>query len=161
MGAKRPLLDRLMEKIAKNEMTGCWEWTAYKEVHGYGVVGFKRKAKLAHRVSYELHRGEIPAGMFVCHRCDNPSCVNPDHLFIGSQVENMADMAAKGRAPKGEAHSCAKLTERDVLAIKEAAGTNETIAAKYGVGPSQVSRIKLGQTWKHLLDMEMLAGGKR
>jgi len=140
---------RVMGKVSVGQ-SGCWEWTAYKDANGYGAISFSGKRKLAHRVMYELRYGLIPAGACVCHSCDNPACVNPDHLFLGSHAENMADMASKGRAPKGETHVAAKLTEADVLAIRADTGTQQEIAAKYGIGKSQVSRIRLGQTWKHV-----------
>jgi hypothetical protein len=140
---------RVMGKVSVGQ-SGCWEWTAHKDANGYGGIGFSGKKKLAHRVMYELRNGPIPDGACVCHSCDNPACVNPDHLFLGSHAENMADMASKGRAPKGETHVAAKLTEADVLAIRAETGTQQEIAAKYGISTSQVSRIRLGQTWKHV-----------
>lgn len=151
LGASVSLSDRIRSKVSENTVSGCWDWTAYKESNGYGVIGVGSKARLAHRVSYEAHKGPIPPGMCVCHRCDNPACVNPDHLFLGSHADNMADMAAKHRSQRGEAHVRAKLTAQEVLSIRAESGTQENIAAKYGICSSQVSRIKLGKTWKHLL----------
>lgn len=90
--------------------SGCWEWTKGKTGLGRPTIYYgKREGKdlqqYAHRVSYELHVGDVPDGLFVCHHCDNPSCVNPDHLFLGTAMDNRRDMVSKGRDPRGEAHS--------------------------------------------------------
>jgi hypothetical protein len=113
--------------------------------------------KFAHRVSYEIHCGKIPEGMFVLHRCDNPPCVNPDHLFLGSIADNRADMVAKGRQPrrevlshKGTDHAYAKLSNAQVMEIRSAKGTLRGLAGQYGVSHGQIRRIRAGEQWKHL-----------
>lgn len=95
----RPLVSRFWEKVSKRGPiimdSSCWEWTAYRLPHGYGL--FDRR--LAHRISWELSRGPIPEGLCVCHKCDHPPCVNPDHLFVGTMADNMRDRSTKGRFP--------------------------------------------------------------
>lgn len=100
---KLPLLDRFMQFVSPEPNSGCWLWLGYTNHRGYGRFGVgsitdgSSRMDMAHRISYQLHRGEIPAGFFVCHRCDTPSCVNPDHLFLGSRQDNATDMATKNR----------------------------------------------------------------
>lgn len=123
----RPLEERFHEKYEIVEPGGCWVWMAGTSSTGYGLVHTGSRMERAHRMSWELHNGPIPEGKgyhgtCVLHRCDVPSCVNPNHLFLGSQAENMADMNAKGRVSRGEAHGHAKLTETDVLDIRKLAG---------------------------------------
>lgn len=108
----RPVLDRLLEKIDRKNFNDCWYWSGKRNANGYGVMGIgsrtdkTRKMALAHRVSFELFKGEIPDGHFVCHTCDKPSCVNPDHLFSGTQFDNMQDCAQKGRTKKTTSTHC-------------------------------------------------------
>lgn len=144
------LIDRLLAKIFIDD-SGCWVWTAVKEREGYGKIKSDGKMRQAHRVSYELHRGEIPGGMFVCHHCDNRSCVNPEHLFLGSHVDNMEDMKSKARQQIGTKNCQAKLTEADILAIRAARGAPQPeLARAYGVSQSHISDIQTGRKWAHL-----------
>lgn len=99
----KDLVGRFEKKIDKTK--GCWNWIGAKHRQGYGNFGVKGKIKLSHRVSWEIYVGKIPKDMCVCHKCDNPSCVNPDHLFLGSQYENVQDCKKKGRLLKNSKKS--------------------------------------------------------
>lgn len=110
---KEPFLDRFWRQVQKSD--GCWIWAGALSSTGYGVIGVQHPVKrnlYAHRVSYELHIGPVPDGYFVCHRCDNPRCVRPDHLFVGTHRDNMADMVAKGRSNAGDKHPSRRYPER-------------------------------------------------
>lgn len=133
------------QKYLPEPNTGCWLWTAGWDRYGYGMLAGNVKA---HRRSYELHVGEIPAGLCVCHKCDTPACVNPDHLFLGSNRDNVADMRAKGRAIQGEAVHKAKLTEANVREILASLLPCHELASLYGVSDTAISYIKLGKTWR-------------
>lgn len=152
--------DRLLSKIAVDGSTGCWNWTAGKFRTGYGQFRYGGKTCRAHRVSYEIHCGPIPDGdgyhgACVLHRCDNRACINPEHLFLGTQAENMADKVAKSRQPrvshKGSSNGQAKLTNADVLAIRAADGASQRrLAAQFGVAQGRISAIRSGKSWKDL-----------
>jgi len=142
---------RFWSKVDMRGHDDCWPWTAGRGSHGYGQinVGY-HKPITAHRFSYELHRGPIPVGMCVCHSCDNPLCVNPAHLFLGTHADNMADMMAKGRSAHGELNGHAKLTRADVLSVRErlAAGeSQQSIGDSFGVCRQTVSHIAVGKRW--------------
>lgn len=157
--ACRPLVDRFWEKVDKGE--GCWEWTAncLKKKDGtkrYGLLGAGRRGEgmlYAHRVSWELHNGAIPQGLMVLHRCDNPLCVRPDHLFLGDQTDNMQDMIRKGRGgrtgPKAGTGAKSTLTKRQIVSMRregEAGVGMGTLSDKYGVCVSTVRNILLRLT---------------
>ena len=133
--------------------TGCWIWQKGKDKDGYGQFTFKNKHFRAHRVAYRLFVGKIPKGMFVLHKCDTPSCVNPAHLFLGTNDDNMADMVEKERQQKGIEKENSKLTDDQVREIKKRLLGTETIsdiARDYPIDRKVVSRIKAGKTWKHI-----------
>ena len=142
---------RLWAKVKFGE--GCWEWQAALTNDGYGSIGVATsRAELAHRVVWRLIRGAIPEGMCVCHHCDNPACVRPSHLFLGTQADNMRDAAEKGRMAdnSGENNPNAKLSEKDVLAIRKAYANGYlqvNLARRYGVTPTNIGSIVRGQTW--------------
>jgi DNA-binding XRE family transcriptional regulator len=149
-----PISERIESHIISKE--NCWITDFSCSPSGYPLMGINRKNKLVSRVMYELHFGEIPPGMLVCHRCDNPKCVNPDHLFLGTYQDNIDDMMSKGRkaSQQGSRNSQAKLNEEKVLEIKrdlaETNLTQEKIAKKYGVSDTIICQIKNGKIWNHV-----------
>ncbi len=133
---------------------GCWIWLGGIRRKGYGMVNINGKSEQAHRASYQISVGEIPQGLCVCHTCDNPPCVNPKHLFIGTHAENRRDAATKGRLPRGEKHSQAKLSEANVMDIVKllAIGkSHSTIAGIFGVSASMIGSINRRENWTHIL----------
>jgi hypothetical protein len=143
--------ERLWSKVAR-PFNGCWEWPGCKTEFGHGLMGRAYKVERTHRLSWEDVNGPIPEGLVICHKCDNPACIRPDHLFIGTHAINSADMRAKNRgvnppALPGAQNPAAKLTGRQVSAIKRSNGPQRIIASKYGISKSQVGRIKQGLSW--------------
>lgn len=130
--------------------SGCWLWTGALSIKGYGIGSVNGNAQRAHRLAHVAFIGDIPLGLVVCHRCDVRSCVNPAHLFLGTQRQNLADMVAKGRSPRGAAAGGAKLTEASVLAIRQDTRAYSEVAEQYGIHPKSVGNIKRGFTWGHL-----------
>lgn len=143
------LVERFEEKYEPSP-NGCWEWTAsLNQRSGYGQFRLRGSMVHAHRVSWELYRSPINIGLHVLHRCDNRRCVNPEHLFLGTNDDNMADMVAKGRQAKGVRHGSAKLTPSQVAEIRGLAGTmfQHDIAAQFGISKQQVGHIVRGEQW--------------
>lgn len=163
-GLTKEYIERLRNlfeaKYKVDEETGCWNWTASKDGDGYGRFGVRRTIKGAHRVSYTLHTGNITEGLHVLHKCDNPSCVNPDHLFLGTHSENMADKTTKGRSPRGSKHGRSKLTEKKVQMIRyihDRLGTTQgNLAEIFNVNTDYIGRIVRREYWKHVEDKDLL-----
>lgn len=148
-----PLEERFWAKVDVRGLGECWEWRAGRFHDGYGYIrGDRHGPSLrAHRVSWELHYGRVPNGLFVCHHCDNPPCVNPRHLFLGTPLENTRDAAVKGLLPTGEKNAAARLTERQAVEIRSLhrAGANQyQLAELFGVSQSTISRTVNGRHWR-------------
>jgi hypothetical protein len=144
-----PIVDRIVLMSMPEPNTGCWLWAMGSFKRGYGSICINGKSIGAHRASFSAYKGEIPSGMCVCHICDTPCCVNPDHLFLGTQEANVNDMMKKGRHSRGESNR-SRLTANEAIAIKLSGDSTENVALKYGVSGMQVRRIKRGVSWKHL-----------
>lgn len=147
-------MDRFWSKVNKDGDNGCWEWTGALNRHGYGSFWLD-KCVLAHRIAWRLANGPIPEGKLVMHSCDNRICCNPEHLFTGTNQDNMDDMVEKGRANRmpGETHPMSKLTERAVLWIRMWAGCGYKqvdIASAFGIDQTNVSCITTRKTWRHI-----------
>lgn len=143
-----PIEERFWPKVRIRSADECWEWQAAKDGHGYGAIAasHERRTLQAHRVAYELAHGPITGGLHVLHRCDNPACVSPAHLFLGTHKENMDDMAAKGRGMQGGA----KLTEGDVREIRATGNPSRDLARMFGVTPTIIRQIKRRTAWAHV-----------
>ena len=132
--------------------SGCWLFGLRWDHHGYGIVSHNGKETRAHRLSWELHNGPIPVGLVVCHKCDNSSCINPDHLFIGTQADNVADYVKKGLVIRGEDRAQARLTEDQVRAILKSSSPHVQLPKVYNVAPETIAGIKKRRKWKHVHD---------
>jgi hypothetical protein len=142
--------ERFEEFYIPEPNSGCWLWTGWADKNGYGRLEFEGKRQRAHRIAWEIFKGPVPEGLYVLHRCDVPACVNPEHLFLGTNDDNTADMVEKERQARGERHYKAKLTADQVLAIRGDSRSQTSIAADYDISQAQVSAIQLRKTWAHL-----------
>lgn len=154
----RPLAERFWEKVDRRGKHDCWVWSGARDRGGYGLI-WAGSSQLAHRVSWVLHHGPIPRGKKILHRCDNPPCVNPDHLECGTQKKNMRDAMERGRwnpsdtarMARGERSGGAKLTRRQVLDIRREYASGKAsmkqLAKKHGVVPGTISKIVNRQRW--------------
>ena len=150
------ILNRFWSKVAKKSDSECWEWTAclVSKTMPYGIIKVDGENVRAHRYSWFIHHGDIPEGLLVCHHCDNPTCVNPSHLFIGTQSDNIKDAFSKGRKFNyaGEDHYASKLSLSEVEYIRNryANGncTQVELAKKYSMTQSAISRIINHKRWK-------------
>jgi hypothetical protein len=149
----RTLIDAFIKHFTAGEPGTCWEWQGRRASTGYGRVSVNNTYVLAHRASYLVHYGEIPDGMEVCHTCDNPPCVNPNHLFIATHLANMTDASHKGRCHPGELTANAKLTASDVREIRRLRQDGwklADLAAKFNVSQPNITAILNRQTWRHI-----------
>lgn len=150
-----PVAERFWAKVDMGDGAGCWLWIGARNRDGYGHISINAtKRATASRVAWELHHGPIPTGMLVCHSCDTPRCVRPDHLFLGTHGDNARDCFAKGRrvAPMnaGERNPARKLSLSDVSGIRRRLAAGEkrrAVAMAYGVSPSQIFNIAHGVCW--------------
>lgn len=140
------------EVTLRPDLGPCWEWRGCRKAKGYGKLGsFRGRTRVAHQVAFEAHVGPIAPGMFVLHRCDNPPCINPAHLFLGTKAENNADMASKGRAAQGERHPVAKMTAADVAKIRslaDAGMSQHEVARRFGIAQSTARDIIMRRSWR-------------
>lgn len=144
------IAERLETYSIPEPNSGCMLWAASTTSLGYGVIRIERKLYLAHRVSWALVNGSIPAGMLVCHKCDVPGCINPGHMFLGTHGDNSSDKVSKGRHSRGANTPLAKITEDQVLAIRADRRPSREIGAMYGLHARHVRKIKSGDRWQHI-----------
>lgn len=168
MGKRKSLQERFESKVQFAGPDDCWEWQANKNNKGYGMIrqGGLLPKVLAHRVSYELYREIVPKGLCVLHTCDNPGCVNPYHLWLGTKKENVADMYRKNRANRpsmkgigkpptfyGQDHPSSKLTNEQVIEIRKRSANGETdrgLAREYSLDKSTIRSLRLRKGWAHI-----------
>ncbi len=147
-----PVAERFWDKATGGE--GCWPWTRNKNKQGYGVIKVDGKNRYAHRIAWSLVRGPVPAKTLVCHHCDNPGCVNPDHLFLGTWHDNKMDAVAKNRQARGHRIGVSKLNNEDVWNIRIAYAKGDTsypkLAKTYGVTQRAIVCVVKRITWRHV-----------
>ncbi len=143
-------LDRFWAKVDMND--DCWQWTAGLVHDGYGRFWLNGSTYRANRISYFIRHGVDPGEKLVCHICDNPGCVNPDHLWLGSDQDNSRDRDQKGHGVdrRGSKHGASKLTEQDVREILESSESHKVLAHRYGISPGIISEIRHGKLWQHV-----------
>lgn len=147
----RSIADRLMA-LSEDGPNGCrvWRGATNKKVGGYGMLNVEGKPRYVHRLAWEAVNGAIPAGKHVCHHCDTPLCINPEHMFLGDQAANMADKVAKERQHRGEEHPLAKLTADDILAIRASDEAHVALAERHGVTFQTIAQVRNGNRWRHI-----------
>lgn len=159
-GVRAPLQARFWSKV--NLGAGCWEWKGPRAKTGYGTINVNGMTATAHRVAWILVNGTIPPGLHVLHRCDNPPCVRPDHLFLGTHDDNMRDCSSKGRCgstihperrPRGERHPGTRLTAelvRQIRALRVEGATCAALARRFGVSRGTIHNVVARRTWRHV-----------
>jgi hypothetical protein len=164
MTREKSVIERVLNKVEPIPFAGCWIFTGAVNHFGYGIVGTGKRGMpndRAHRITYKHFKGDIPAGMFVCHTCDVPSCCNPDHLFLGTNQDNVDDMQRKGRGSRpprnphvvGSVHPGAKLSEDQVSEIRSLYSkgyTQQSLADMYGVARQTISKYINYKRYKHV-----------
>lgn len=142
--------EQLEDRVEKIPESGCWIWMRAVDRDGYGMSWKNGKSIRAHRAVWEAFNGLIPKGQNLLHRCDTPSCCNPNHLFLGTCGDNSKDMVCKNRQAIGEHNGQAKITSKDVIAIRSDDRLHREIAEDYGISRSAVTLIKANKKWRHL-----------
>lgn len=149
------IVQRFLSNCDHGDLKKCWEWSGMMNTNGYGRFSYKDNHSLAHRISFEMFVHEIPSGMMVCHKCDNRKCVNPMHLWIGTQSENLKDASRKGRMvypdTTGDKNGNSKMTwdkVREIRRLYKSGVKKYLIASSFGVSPSTIGNITNNQTWK-------------
>lgn len=145
---RRPIQEVFEQWFVKED--GCWEWLGAKDRDGYGAFSYAGRTQKAHRMAIKLSGREIPPGMFACHRCHNPSCVNPDHLYAGTPQQNVMDTVRAKRNRRGEQCHMAKLTADAVREIRSSDKSAKDLATKFGVSVGAIRMVRLGKTWRHV-----------
>jgi hypothetical protein len=151
-------VEKILGKIHKEDgplTTHCWVWQGYRDWKGYGKTSYRHRTLSVHRVMYEISNGPIPGELYVLHKCDCQLCCNPEHLFVGNQLDNIEDMIAKGRRPKqyGEFNGRSKLTADEVrqIKVKIADGaTDKALGEEYRMSQDAIGNIRRGKNWKHI-----------
>lgn len=146
--------ERFWDHMMPDTISGCWVWSGFREAQGYGRLSFTRGRRVqAHRLAWELTNGPIPGGMEVCHRCDNPPCCNPEHLWLGTTRDNQHDKIAKNRQARGERNGRAKLSAvqaREIIRRYHAGESQRSLAKAFGLAMSSIQRIRSGEYWKDI-----------
>lgn len=154
MGDRRSIEVRFWTRVTLGD--GCWLWHGAHQPDGRGAIGYKGELTTAPRISWLLHFGEIPNGLHVLHKCDVPACVRPEHLFLGTNLDNIKDAQAKGRlkgvgrGTRGEKSPSAKLRESDIIKIRAETGTLKSIGELYGVSLAAIHKIRKRKSWAHI-----------
>lgn len=147
-------LQRFHKKVDIGDKESCWIWKGKPRKDGYGQIQINKEKKIASRVSWAIHFGDIPKGLEVCHKCDNRICVNPNHLFLGTQKENMEDAVSKGRMHLGEKHGLSKLTDKQAVEIRKLYATGKFSQSKlgeqFGVSQTIIYLLVNRKTWRHV-----------
>lgn len=144
--------NKLLSRLVRVSATGCWEWPGNRMISGYGLIRFRMEVFTTHRVACQLYIGDVD-GRTVCHRCDNPPCCNPTHLFVGTQADNVRDMKSKGRNARGERSGQAKVADADVVRMRERYAAGEIvarIAESFGLTAKHASRLVVGKRRAYL-----------
>lgn len=154
MRTYRSEYERFWSKAIPEPMSGCWLWMGYISANGYGSFTTSTDTpEWAHRAAWRLTHGSVPEGIWVLHKCDNRACVNPDHLFLGTNSDNVADMVAKGRNLRGERQNGATITDamaRTILDLAARGESRKEIARRYGISYANVCNVVAGRTFAHL-----------
>lgn len=144
----RDVGSRLLDNSIPEPNSGCWIWLAAVTERGYGQMSVGGRQQGAHRASYEFYKGPVPAGAVVRHSCDNPFCINPDHLLIGSALDNVHDALDRGRFVSGNTHPIAKLTVEAVKEIRSSTLSDAKLAKKFGVSAAAIGYARRGESWR-------------